>query len=185
MAYLTVFTFRDQMQRLERYLGRKMRDDQREEYFNRLVGVCVDELFSRAIDRIIDEGKTHFLPLVSEILDAYETERAGISYVETKREPCDDCNGTGFIMWEADDGHTKIAPCRCAKGQRILAGWKKRGFDKIIERENRRFGGRSTSTQGDDSFDPEEFSGSKPIADVVAGVIKQLPLVEEKNPFLD
>jgi len=186
MKYLTVMTFRDQMQRLERYLGKHMRDDQREEYFARLNGAIVDDLFSRAIDRLIDEGKTHFIPLVSEILEAYETERSGIDYHESTFEPCDDCNGTGFFLREDRNGHSWASCCRCAKGQRIRAGWKKRGIDKLIARQDRLFrrrgrSGEQLEPEPEDSFDPSEFEAAGELRPIdPAGALAK---IERPNPF--
>lgn len=185
MRYLTVMTFRDQMRRLEAYLGKRMSDAMRDEYFGRLSGQVVDDLFPRAVDRLIDEGKAHFIPLVSEIMDAYETERAGLNYKEAVYEPCDDCNGTGFFLREDKIGHSWASPCRCAKGQRILAGWRKRGIDKLIERQERLFH-RKRGAEGpaDDSFNPEEFEAADPpkqLALAVGGVIEKVN--DDRNPF--
>ena len=184
MKYLTVMTFRDQMRRLEAYLGKRMSDAMREEYFGRLNGQVIDELFPRAIDRLIDDGKSHFIPLVSEIMEAYETERAGINYKEAVREPCDDCNGTGFFIRDDQAGHSWASPCRCAKGQRILSGWRKRGIDKLIERQERMFYKRTAAEPAvdepvQDDFNPEEFATAAAEADKQL----QLPAVEKANPF--
>lgn len=176
MKYLTVMTFRDQMQRLERYLDRRMSDAKREEYYARLGTQCLDDIFHRAIDRLIDEHKTTYFPLVSEILEAYETERAGINYRESAHEPCEDCNGTGFVLRQDGEGFWWCSPCTCAKGQRILSGWKNRGIDRLVGYQNRRFAGRVITDGGDDSFDPEEFEKSP-------GPPAPAPVTEPKNPF--
>lgn len=185
MKYLTVMTFRDQMKRLEAYLGKRMSDAMRDEYFGRLSGQVLDELFSRAIDRLIDDGKSHFIPLVSEIMDAYETERAGINYKEAVYEPCEDCNGTGFSLREDTLGHSWASPCRCAKGQRILVGWRRRGIDKLIARQDRLFQKRGRSEEpADDSFNPKELETAEPpkqLALALAGVIEKVN--DDRNPF--
>jgi hypothetical protein len=172
------------MRRLEAYLGKRMSDAMREEYFGRLNGQVIDELFPRAIDRLIDDGKSHFIPLVSEIMEAYETERAGINYKEAVHEPCDDCNGTGFFIRDDQTSHAWASPCRCAKGQRILSGWRKRGIDKLIERQERMFYKRTAIERpadepAQDDFDPEEFVPAAAAADKQL----QLEVVEKPNPF--
>lgn len=180
MKYLTVMTFRDQMRRLEAYLGKRMSDAMREEYFGRLNGQVIDELFSGAVDHLIDEGKTHFIPLVSEILEAYENVRAGIHYKEAVFESCEDCNGTGFFVRTDAADHCWASPCRCPKGQRILSGWRKRGIDKLIMRQERLLHRRVAGEEPpEDDFNPEEYGAAAAEPDKQL----QLPPVENPNPF--
>jgi hypothetical protein len=121
---MNLYEFGDGIEKLENCFGALKSEDTRKIYFERLKNVP-ENLFSQAINKLLDTHQYARFPLISEILEVIKEirdesrestpeEREELSY-------CQQCNNLGFYLGEDE----RALFCSCIRGRKKQAAWMK------------------------------------------------------------
>jgi len=103
--------------RVKRFFGKKMTDDQEDEYYNRIKNIP-QEIFIKALDDIIDTNK--FFPTPGDFKTYwYQWQVTNPGRIDREKTYCPECHGEGILYFTAHPQNATFPQeyeymCRCA-----------------------------------------------------------------------